>query len=100
MEGLKLAWAGPAQIELAVIRESMGRLGSQIRWIPHPRMLVDQMTKLPKAAGSINMVLTRFMLNPVFRLIDEASEMSERASDATLKHRTKASCERALQDLP
>ena len=62
-------------------------------------MLVDQMTKLPKAVGSINMVLIRFMSNPVFRLVDENSEMQSRASDATLKHRTKASCERALEDL-
>ena len=78
----------------------MDRLGNQIRWIPHQRMLVDQMTKLPKSTGGINMALTRFMSNPVFRLVDEGSEMANRASDATLKQRTKASCERAMQDLP
>ena len=85
-------------IELAVIRESMSRLGSEIRWNPHPRMVVDGMTKIPKYIGPSNLQLLHFMKHGRFKLTDESSEMRLRQSDPSLKSRSKEAMERAIRD--
>ncbi len=40
-------------IELAIIRDTMSALGSQVRWVPHGRMPADAMTKIDPARGNL-----------------------------------------------
>ena len=82
-------------IELAVMRESMSRVGCSVRWIPHTVMPVDQMTKLSKT-GQSNHALLGFLRDASFRLVEHSSELAKRASDPSHKLRTKSNCDRAM----
>ena len=39
-------------VDLAIVRETLKAHGSHIRWIPHPLMLADSMTKADRSAGN------------------------------------------------
>ena len=41
-----------AAVDLAIVRETLKAQGSRIRWIPHPLMPADAMTKVDPSAGS------------------------------------------------
>eukprot|EP00959_Pyramimonas_sp_CCMP1952_P357786 7491002-Pyramimonas_sp.AAC.1 len=48
-------------IEMAVVRDSLSSVGSQIRWLPHGLMPADPLTKVDPARGNaaLHDVLTR-----------------------------------------
>ena len=39
-------------VDLAIVRETLKAQGSRIRWIPHPLMPLDSMTKMDPSAGN------------------------------------------------
>ena len=55
-------------IELSIVRDSMSRLGSRIRWVLHGRMPSDCMTKADPARGSV--ALTELLRRGTLVLID------------------------------
>ncbi len=81
--------------ELAVINESLSRVGCAMRRIPHTNLPIGQITKLAKP-GQSNCALLAFSSNACFRIRDEANLMSERVEDPAPRLRSKAACARAL----
>ena len=63
-------------IEMSIIRESMHKVGSKIRWIPHPRMPADMMTH--SDVTKCNAALTNLIKTGRMRLLDENEEMNAR----------------------
>ena len=77
-------------IELAIIRDTMSALGSQVRWVPHGRMPADAMTKIDPARG--NLALSEMLRRGSLCLMDEEGHMSERQLDLSLKSRSRKKC--------
>ena len=80
---------------MAVVRGTMDRIGSAIRWIPHPLMPVDCMTKsdLPKTNAAQLALLKSGML----RLSAEDTAIQGRKDDPRTKGRSRAESKRQLQ---
>ena len=74
-------------VELAVVRDSLSSLGSQIRWVPHGRMLSDVMTKRGLAKG--NFAMMDYLRKGTVVLVDEEGHLNERAFNQSLKSRTR-----------
>ena len=81
-------------IELAICRESLARIGSTIRWVPHPVMPVDPMTKadLAKSNAALFSLLRTGMLN----IASEKTSLDERRLDPQSKARSHAASLRQL----
>lgn len=74
-------------IELAVVRDSMTAIGSQVRWVPHGRMAADTLTKADPSRG--NVALQDLLGKGTMVLIDEDGHMTERALNQDLKSRSR-----------
>ena len=83
-------------IELALIRDSLGSLGSQVRWIPHGKMPADCMTKIDPAKG--NFAMLDLLRKGTMALVDEEGHLNERALNRDLKSRTRAASMKRLQE--
>jgi len=81
-------------VEMAIVRESLSAVGSQLRWVPHGRMTADSMTKCDPTRG--NMALLDLMKRSTMTLIDEEGHMNERSLNLALKSRTRAASLREL----
>ncbi|CAK0874751.1 unnamed protein product, partial [Prorocentrum cordatum] len=68
-----------AAIDLAVVRTSMEKIGSAIRWMPHPLMPVDCMTKSDLA--KTNAAQLTMLKSGMLRLSAEESAIQERKED-------------------
>ena len=79
-------------IQLAVIRSSLRRVGSQIRWIPHPLMPVDPMTKAD--VNKSNDAQFQALRTGDLRLQEVSQEMAERKTDPEAKLCSKAASRR------
>ncbi len=77
-------------IELAIIRDTMSALGSQVRWVPHGRMPADAMTKIDPARG--NLALSEMLRRGTMCLMDEEGHLSERQLNLSLKSRSRKKC--------
>eukprot|EP00435_Cladocopium_sp_Y103_P050345 s671_g15.t1 len=62
-------------IEIQIIREDLSSLGGQIRWVDHPAMLADGLTKLK---GS-NEALFRMLDSGLLKLTEEEQHMEARS---------------------
>eukprot|EP00959_Pyramimonas_sp_CCMP1952_P207713 4344616-Pyramimonas_sp.AAC.1 len=73
---------------MAVVRDFLSSIGSQLRWLPHGLMPADSMTKVDPSRGNaaLHDVLTRGTLC----LVDEHGQCSERALNLSLKSRSRA----------
>ena len=67
-------------IELSIVKEALTKAQARARWIPHFKNCVDALTKvdLSKCTGALLYLLK----TGTFRLVDEASELERRATDA------------------
>ena len=83
-------------IELAVLRDNLAQLGSQVRWVPHARMPPDCMTKADPVKG--NIALYDLIKRATLTLIDEAGHLDERSLNAALKSRSRGASLRALDE--
>ena len=63
-------------IDLALLRQQFGRSGSTVRWVPHPMMPVDMMTKSDVGKG--NAALTMLLKHGKWKLLEESDEMAAR----------------------
>ena len=67
---------------------------NEIRWIPHPKMPSDPMTKADVAKS--NDALTHLLKSGTISLIDEEAEMLHRKNGNREKGRSKTASKRAL----
>ena len=81
-------------VDLALLRPSFNGSGTTIRWIPHPRMPVDIMTKSDVAKG--NAALSELLRSGKWRLLDEENEIPERQSGKPKPGRSKGASRREL----
>ena len=81
-------------VDLAVIREIMERLGSSIRWVPHPAMTVDVMTKSDVSKGNASQF--RMLETGLLRLVAEEDSLKERKEHPSSKNRSRASSSKYL----
>ncbi len=82
-------------IELAVIRDALSSIGSTVRWVPHPQMCADPLTKIDPSRG--NHALQALLSRGTLVLVDEDGLLDDRSRDEKLKSRTKAASRRALE---
>ena len=75
-------------IDLAVIRTVMTRVGSHIRWVPHPAMPVDPLTKSDIQKG--NMAQFKMLSSGMLRLAAEADSLRDREDRAAGRDRSRA----------
>ena len=75
-------------VDLSLLRQSFGVSGTVIRWIPHPRMPVDIMTKSDVAKG--NAAMTSLLKSGRWRLLDEHDEVEERKAGKAKPGRSKS----------
>ncbi|CAK0875266.1 unnamed protein product [Prorocentrum cordatum] len=84
-----------AAIDLAVVRETMDRIGSAIRWVPHPHMPVDCLTKADLAKTNAAQLA---LLKPgMLRLRSEEDSLKDRRDAPQVKNRSRAESRRQLQ---
>jgi hypothetical protein len=84
-------------VELAIIRQTMKTRGSRIRWVPHPLMPADPMTKVDGAKG--NAALSHLLKSGTLKLDSETSEMTRRQEHPGIKtSRSKAASKRCLAE--
>jgi hypothetical protein len=81
-------------IELALIRQIFSRHGSEVRWIPHPKMPSDCMTKADVSKS--NDALSHLLRHGTVSLVDESTEMGKRKEGSREKGRSKTASKRAL----
>ena len=74
-------------IEIAIIIEAMRKSKSLLRWMPHPRMVADVLTKddLTKSNGA----LEELFRTSTLALWDEADELARRRDDPKSRSRSK-----------
>eukprot|EP00959_Pyramimonas_sp_CCMP1952_P402793 8440609-Pyramimonas_sp.AAC.1 len=75
-------------IDLAIICEALERAQGKVRWNPHGRMPVDQLTKDDVSKG--NAALFDLMTSGRLVLVDEGAEVERRRAQPGLKSRTQA----------
>ena len=85
-------------IELVVVKETMSKLGSQIRWVPHTRMPADQLAQIQKTLGACNSQLDQILEHASFSINMETQEMEFMQEDASRKLRTKQACLYAVEE--
>ena len=83
-----------AAIDLAVIRGTMDRIGSAIRWIPHPFMPVDCLTKSDMA--KTNAAQLHLLKSGMLRLTAESQSLQSRKEDPDARNRSRAASKRQL----
>ena len=71
--------AGPSAdkrtgLEIQVIRQNMSAINSEVRWIPHPRMVVDGLTK----KGANMTALYDFLDTGEYQIVDEATSLEQK----------------------
>ena len=81
-------------IELALIQEVFQKHDSEIRWIPHPKMPSDCMTKADVSKS--NDALSHLLRNGTVCLVDEGTEMVRRKEGTREKDKSKTASKRAL----
>ncbi|CAK0903387.1 unnamed protein product, partial [Prorocentrum cordatum] len=72
-------------VELAVVRDSLSSMGSQIRWLPHGRMPADPLTHADPAKS--NLALHDLLCRGTLCLVDEGGHLDERSLNLSLKSR-------------
>ena len=82
-------------IDLAVARDIMSKVGSVIRWMPHPLMPVDCLTKSDMAKS--NAAQLQLLRSGVLRLSEEKSHLDCRKGGPRVKGRSRAESQRQLQ---
>ena len=78
-------------IELAIICEAMSQAQGILRWVPHPKMIADGLTKDDLAKG--NGALEELLRSGKLCLWDEAEELDRRKKFPHLKGRSKKASE-------
>ena len=81
-------------MELAILRDAMSAAGRVVRWVPHPRMAADSMTKADPARG--NVALLDLVTRGSLILVDEEGHLNERSHNAALKSRTREASRKAM----
>ena len=77
-----------ASLELAIIVRDLQQTKSMVRWAPHQKMLVDSLTKADPLKG--NGAMEAFLKSGSFSLVDVATELANRSSDARFRRRSHA----------
>eukprot|EP00971_Amphidinium_carterae_P037358 734344-Amphidinium_carterae.6 len=78
-----------AAVDLSIIQESMQRTKSEVRWVPHGRMLADPLTKIRVYTASP--ALDEAIATGRYRFITQETELRERAADTARKTRSRTS---------
>ncbi|CAE7437016.1 RE1 [Symbiodinium sp. CCMP2592] len=78
--------AGPSSdkrtgLEIQVIRQNMSSINSEIRWVPHPHMVVDGLTK--KAANMT--ALYDLLESGEYQIVNEASALQEKKNEREIR---------------
>ena len=84
-----------AAIDLAVIRGTMDRIGSAIRWMPHPLLPVDCLTK--SDMSKCNAAQLHLLKSGLLRLTAEEQTLQSRKEDPGAKNRSRAASRRQLE---
>ena len=71
--------AGPSAdkrtgLEIQVIRQNMSAINSEVRWVPHPRMVVDGLTK----KGANMTALYDLLDTGEYQIVDEATSLEQK----------------------
>ena len=66
-----------------------------MRWVPHQKMLVGVMTKEDPSKG--NEAMIHFLKTGLLSLVDEASELELRKTDANYKKRSNLASDKRLR---
>jgi len=85
-------------LDLAIVAEALEKASGSIRWVPHAKMPADGLTKAEFLKS--NGALEHQMRTGVFALVQEATELQERAGDLALKSRSRAAAQRRLSREP
>ena len=94
-EGQSSARDRRTAIEMAIIAEALGKAGGVVRWVPHPRMPVDSLTK--DDIGKANVALHELIQSGHLILVDETEELVQRQRGQRSKSRTQAASRRIFQ---
>ena len=81
-------------IDLALLRDRFAKEGISIRWVPHPLMPSDMMTKSDVRKG--NAALSTLLRSGKWKLLDEKAEAQERHSGMVKPVRSQAASRREL----
>ena len=77
-------------IEIQIIRQELNQLNASIRWVDHPAMLADPLTKVRGATRALFDMLS----SGVFSIAAEVDQMHQRKEERTFKvNRKLGSCE-------
>ena len=81
-------------IDLAVCRETLGRIGGTVRRVPHPVMTVDALTKADLAKS--NAAQLHMLKSGMMKLTPEKDSLSAHCEDPTTRDRSRAASLRQL----
>ena len=81
-------------LELAIIVDLISKTGSHVRWTPHTRMPVDNLTKADISKG--NGALLHLLKQASLRIEKEETELYKRQHEAVARSRTRRASERIL----
>ena len=81
-------------IDLALLRDRFAKEGISIRWVPHPLMPSDMMTKSDVRKG--NAALSTLLRSGKWKLLDEKTETQERQGGKVKPGRSQAASRREL----
>ena len=83
-------------VEIAIIIEAMKKAKSALRWLPHPKMIADALTKddIAKTNGALESLLRTSRLY----LWEEESELERRKKDPKAKYRSRAAAAKLREE--
>ena len=81
-------------VDIAIIRQSLIHPNSSIRWVPHPFMPVDSLTKADPA--KCNAAMDHLIKTGKVSLVDESQELRDRKEQVQRKNRSRTASRRML----